>query len=400
MFPSSGVLTKDENQCSPLPRDPLKVLVAVDHAAGISGPHRNVVGSLNALAARPDVSLRLVCGTIDRNEPFAAAPGIDIHTGFDPHKPAAFFSNLRILHRAASGIGALYCPTGLKTLLLLQFVRSGKRLVAGPNVTPLPIRKADSPGWAELNLLCDLWLEASWAKYRHTVAYTGDKKVRRVPHALDTQTFSPAHRDPAVWSCYGIPKDSLKVLFVGSDVPRRKGVPELLDAIELLGCRFPGEDLDFVFVGKFSEATLARIGSITRAHRLTFKSGTELARIYASADIAVIPSLWENFPFTVLESMASGLAVVATRIGGIPEQVVHGESGLLVDSVDEHGRFRSNTAELLAQSIAELIHNPELRSVLAFNARTRVQTCFSEELLGARLSTVLRGEEIDQTLDA
>jgi hypothetical protein len=80
---------------------------------------------------------------------------------------------------------------------------------------------------------------------------------------------------------------------------------------------------------------------------------------------------------------------------------VLGESGLLkVDSADEHGQFRPNTAELLAQSIAELIHNPELRSVLAFNARTRVQTSFSEELLGARLNAVLRGEEIDQTLDA
>jgi hypothetical protein len=278
-------------------------------------------------------------------------------------------------------------------------VRSGKRLVAGPNVSPLPIRKADNPGWVELTLLCDLWLEASWAKYHHTVAYTGDKKVRRVPHALNVQTFSPVHRDPAVWSRYGIPKDSLKVLFVGSDVPRLKGVPELLEAIELLSLRFPGEDLDFVFVGRFSEVTLARIGSIARAHRLTFKSGIELARIYASADIAVIPSLWENFPFTVLESMASGLAVVATRIGGIPEQVVHGESGLLVDSVDEHGQFRPNTAELLAQSIAELTHNRELRSVLASNARTRVQTRFSEELLGARLNALLRGEEIDQTPD-
>jgi glycosyltransferase involved in cell wall biosynthesis len=370
----------------------LNVLVAVDHAVSISGPHRNVVGSLNALSAREDVRLRLVCSRIDEREPYARSNRTEIRLGFDPHRPSAFWSNLKVLRQSAQGIDTIYCPTGLKSLLYLQSIRAGKRLIAGPNVTPLPIRRADSPGRTELALLCDLWLEASWAKYHHTVSHVGPAKVRRIPHALDTEAFTPAKRDLSVWTRFGIPEASLKVLFVGTDAVRLKGVPELMQAIESFKRASIGGAVDFVLVGRMSDETRQRANAFGGVHLLGFQAGDDLAKIYASADIAVVPSSWENFPFSVMEAMASGLAIVASRVGGIPEQIEDGKSGLLVDLVDDRGKYLPDAGEILARAMLELVNNRATRTSLGLMARKRVLECFSEELLGRNLMAVLQGE--------
>src|SRR5207245_2588320 len=57
---------------------------------------------------------------------------------------------------------------------------------------------------------------------------------------------------------------------------------------------------------------------------------TALPAVYRSAAVCVVPSLYENFPYTCLEAMASGCAVVASAAGGIPEIVTHEVDGLLV----------------------------------------------------------------------
>lgn len=89
-----------------------------DHAVGRSGPHRNVAGTLNALAARDDVLLRLLCGEVDPTESYARSGRTAVHLGFRPHSPAAIVSNLMRLRRAARGMDVIYVPTGLKSFLL------------------------------------------------------------------------------------------------------------------------------------------------------------------------------------------------------------------------------------------------------------------------------------------
>jgi len=369
----------------------LNVLVVVDHAVGISGPHRNVVGSLNALAARDDVSLRLLCGRIDECESYAKSGRVDIRTGFHPHRPGAFWNNIRKLRESAKGVDVIYCPTGLKTFLYTQAIRAGRRLVAGPNVTPLPIRRADSPGRIEVGLLCDRWLEASLARFHHVVRYTGSRKIRLVPHGLDTNRFSPDRRDPGVWLKYGIREDSVKVLFVGKDAKRLKGVQELLEAIEIFNRFHVGPAVDFVLVGRMSSATERRAATAPNVHLLGFRAGEELAAIYAGSDLSVVPSTWEAFGFVVLESMASGLAVIASNTGGIRDQIVDGVSGVLVDIVDRGVKaHRPDAAKTIALAIRALVDDPEQRKRLGMNARRRVEGCFSERALGERLVAVFQ----------
>jgi glycosyltransferase involved in cell wall biosynthesis len=90
----------------------------------------------------------------------------------------------------------------------------------------------------------------------------------------------------------------------------------------------------------------------------------------------------EGTPVTVLEAGAAGLPVVATRLGGIPEVVVHGETGFLVEQGDVAG---------MAVHMLELARRPELAATLGRAGRERVCALYSEERSIARLWDVVRG---------
>ena len=81
-----------------------------------------------------------------------------------------------------------------------------------------------------------------------------------------------------------------------------------------------------------------------------FVAKEELRRYYQEADLCVVPSLWDNSPNTVYEAMAAGKAVVASNVGGIPELIIDGETGILVEP--------SDPVEL-AEAIIEMLNNPD-----------------------------------------
>lgn len=363
----------------------MRVLVLVDHAVGISGPHRNVVGTLNALSAREDVDLRVLTGKIDASEPYAAR--CEIRLGFEPHQPRQAWKNIRLLRDAISDRDVVYVPTGLKSFLYGFAVKGKRKLVAGPNVTPLPLPgRHDSPGQLELRLMADVWFEASRSRRDHVVSETGNLKVRYVYHAIDAAKFNPDLRDTSVWENYNIPADTLKVLYVGHDRAPLKGVSCLLDAIAIINkTRNNLSKLSFIFCGSLSCHTLERIQRIENAYHLGFLTGEQLPRVYASSDISIVPSSWENFPFTVLEAMASGLPVIAARVGGIPEQVTDRETGILLDLAEpspQGHRHRSDASVLLAEAVIMLASDKQYRRLLGQQARKRVLDHFTEKRLG------------------
>jgi glycosyltransferase involved in cell wall biosynthesis len=96
------------------------------------------------------------------------------------------------------------------------------------------------------------------------------------------------------------------------------------------------------------------------ASHLGFLSRTELARLYASADLFVFPSATETCGLVALEAMASGLPVVAARAGGVVESVHHGLTGLLVEP---------GNAEAFAQGITQLCGDTAERSAMSVAAR-------------------------------
>ena len=90
----------------------------------------------------------------------------------------------------------------------------------------------------------------------------------------------------------------------------------------------------------------------------------ELLKQYRTAALCVVPSLWDNSPNTVYEAMAAGRAVVASRVGGIPELVADGETGLLTPPGD---------AGALADAITALLLDPDRRQAMGEAGRRRIR---------------------------
>lgn len=123
------------------------------------------------------------------------------------------------------------------------------------------------------------------------------------------------------------------------------------------------------------EAQAGQLGLLPE--RLTFLGGvSDMGPLYQQADICVLTSDFEGTPNVLLEAMASGLPVVATKVGGVPEIVQHGQSGLLVDRGDAEGLFTA---------MVELVNNSTLRMEMGRRAREYVEKHHSVERLPAYL---------------
>jgi glycosyltransferase involved in cell wall biosynthesis len=163
----------------------------------------------------------------------------------------------------------------------------------------------------------------------------------------------------------------------------RKGTPELLDALGTPAMR----ELDWeAIIGGNGEveASRARAAALGLADRVQIPGWVDPATVsalLAGADIFVLPSHHEGLPVAILEAMASGLPVVTTPVGAIPEIVVAHETGLLVPP---------GAVEALAAALADLVKNPELRARLGKNARALVERDFRIEVIAERFLSIYR----------
>jgi glycosyltransferase involved in cell wall biosynthesis len=98
-------------------------------------------------------------------------------------------------------------------------------------------------------------------------------------------------------------------------------------------------------------------------------------------DVFVFPSLQEALGTAVLEALAMKKAVVASRVGGIPEIIIEGESGLLIDP---------QNASAIADKVIGLLQNPELRRAMGEQGRRRVETRYDNRQMVRRLEDLYR----------
>ena len=118
------------------------------------------------------------------------------------------------------------------------------------------------------------------------------------------------------------------------------------------------------------EALVADLGLQDRVTLLGARHDVE--RLLSAADLLVLTSLNEAIPLTLIEAMAAGLPCVASRVGGVPEVIVDGESGLLAEAQND-GQF--------AACIETLITSPEMRRKMGRAARQRAEELFDKETM-------------------
>lgn len=192
-----------------------------------------------------------------------------------------------------------------------------------------------------------------------------------VPYGLDTQIFRPTADARRLLPAFGLDPASRIVLFVAdySSTPR-KGFHLLNDALS----RIPaGSNCAVISVGRGPTPNLSL--PLRHAHLGSMTSDRMLAAIYSMADVFVIPSIQDNLPNTVIEAMSCGTPVVGFRVGGIPDMIRDGETGLLAAPGDTAG---------LASAIDTLIRDQGRRHRMGAAGRAIAEREYSRELHAAR----------------
>lgn len=174
-----------------------------------------------------------------------------------------------------------------------------------------------------------------------------------------------------------LPPDATTIACVG--VRPEKRVDLVIEALALLRVEHP--DTHLLVIGDF-ESELDKLRELATSRRLLGRvhflgERHDVPSLLALSDIAVLASDREGSPLAVLEYMAAGCAVVATRVGGIPNMIRDGVEGVLVDPGD---------AEVLAKRIGELVASPSRRAELGDAARSRQAQDFSLSAVVRRTS--------------
>ncbi|MEW6569810.1 MAG: glycogen synthase [Nitrospirota bacterium] len=212
-------------------------------------------------------------------------------------------------------------------------------------------------------------------------------KIRVIPNGLDVNEYRPTY-DPNLIASYGVSPDRPFILFVGR-ITRQKGIFHLLNAIKHFESRLQvvliAADPDTQEVGsemkmKIQAAQADFSGRIIWIDR--FIRRHHLIVFYSHASAFVCPSIYEPFGIINLEAMSCETPVVASAVGGIPEVVVDGETGILVpfepkNSTDNEPQDPEKFSRDLADAINSLITSPDRRRAMGNKAREIVTRHYS-----------------------
>jgi len=145
-----------------------------------------------------------------------------------------------------------------------------------------------------------------------------------IPNSLETDTFRPVDQAQAR-DALKLPANAQIVLFVSNHIGlARKGFRELAHALSLI------PDTSRLMLLGVGDSHIKDFEAPFRVEQVEqVNSDATMAMVYAAADVMAIPSLQDNLPNTVLESLSCGTPVVGFEIGGIPDMITHGETGFL-----------------------------------------------------------------------
>jgi len=179
-----------------------------------------------------------------------------------------------------------------------------------------------------------------------------------------------------------VPPDA-PLIVVLSRLNPMKGLEYFLDAARMVAPRFPEARFLVVGDGRSKSELAERAAQSGLKERVLFTGfRTDAPDLLAEATLSVLPSLSEGLSNTVLESMASGVPVIATDVGGNPELIDDGVSGLLVPP---------RNADALAAAMIRLLKNPVLAAMLSEAARRRIEQLFGMEASVHAVERLYRG---------
>lgn len=206
-----------------------------------------------------------------------------------------------------------------------------------------------------------------------------ERKIAMVPNGVDTTHYAPPEVKP------GPMPERISIGSVGR-IDRIKNHDGLLEAFRLLLQRFPAPQFDLQLTivgdGPLLQTLRDQVASQPWADRVWLAGArTDIADLMRSFTVFALPSLSEATPVTILEAMATALPVVASRVGGVPQLVLHESTGLLVPASDP---------EALANALSAYIRDPQLRARHGAAGRAHVLAHYSMDQMVGGYDTLYR----------
>jgi glycosyltransferase involved in cell wall biosynthesis len=188
-----------------------------------------------------------------------------------------------------------------------------------------------------------------------------------IPNGIPTDEYAPDSDTRAQWrQAHGIEPRSTVLTHIGRFAVQ-KNHRLLIEAFAQVRSNAPLYLL-LVGGGELENAVREQVAALGLESRVRFLGiRSDVADILRASDMFVLSSRWEGNPMSVMEAMTAGLPVVSTAVGGVPELVRDGETGLLVPSEDTGA---------LAQAIQALVDNPALRQAMGVAARQHAVASF------------------------
>lgn len=191
--------------------------------------------------------------------------------------------------------------------------------------------------------------------------------IKNIPRAVDPASLVPATSRDAVRRQTKTPTDVPLLIFVGSLTPEKR-LDRLLHLLQKLRTQMPLLHLWLIGAGPLEPELRRQADTLGIAGSVRFLGAQACVADYLNAaDLFVLTSDTEGIPGVILEAGFLGLAVVATRVGGVPECIVEGETGRLVDPQDE---------QALAKVVLRLLRQPLERTRMGAKAQEWIRENF------------------------
>ena len=208
-------------------------------------------------------------------------------------------------------------------------------------------------------------------------------KVDVIPNAIDATKYQTSVDRGSVRQRYGVGYGEKLVLCVGRLVPQ-KGIEYFIRAIPNIAKRYP--EAKFVIVGEgwsrdILEAEARASGQNRKIQFTGFASDKEVINLMTSADVLVVPSVYEPFGIVALEGMATGVPVIASQVGGLSEVIEHDRTGLFVFP---------RSSESIAWGIDRVLSDPDHAKWLTENAKEKLHKAYSWEAVAMKTVEVYR----------
>jgi glycosyltransferase involved in cell wall biosynthesis len=212
-----------------------------------------------------------------------------------------------------------------------------------------------------------------------------EDRIRVIHNGVDTVKFKPAASKRTVKEQLGFRPDCILILSVGR-LYARKGLFTLIESMPTIVRKFP--NAKFVISGKGQSDEMKKL--IAHAKKLNVENNIvftgyfpdrKLPTLYQAADIFAFSTFYEHHPFAVLEALSTGLPVVTTNVGGIPETIIDGKNGFTCQPFN---------AKQMSNRILYLLEHPGSAQEMGFEARKTILNEFDWRIIVKEVLKVYR----------